>query len=432
MKKTLLLSGVLTGLLFGDAAVLLPVEKRTFEQSKYIPDMSMILDFSYVNRNMSDDELAHLEMPGVAHGLMGAHAHDGQNHISYNANEGFNLNYAEVVLSSSVDPYFTMDGVFHFGPYGVEIDEAYFTTTSLPAGLRARAGKMLSNFGRINSQHQHYWDFADMPLVYQAFLGDHGIDELGVQLQWVAPLPHYLMIGGEILQGDNESMFGTSSIADPLNSDEDAAPLAEAADVPALFVGYIKTAHDIGDTTIMPGISYARGTSRINHFDDEEAPHAFSGMSSLYGFDLTVKHYFNSYSFLTWQSEWMQRDMDGTQYGYDPESADPTMSSASVKKEQAGYYTQLVYGYDMNWRAGVRYGNIYKNDITKNGTALDTETDFNRITAMVEYHPSEFSRFRLQYNHNTAMFNEEGERQNIDTVILEANIAIGAHAAHDF
>ena len=431
MKKTILLSALLASQLFGDAATVLPVEKRTFEQSKFIPDISLILDTSYVNRNKSNDEIAHFEMPGVAHGLMGSHEHGGHSHATYNASEGFNLNYAELVLSSSVDPYFTMDGVFHFSEYGVEIEEAYFTTTSLPAGLRLRGGKMLSNFGRLNAQHHHYWDFADMPLVYQAFLGDHGINELGLQLQWVAPLPHYLMIGGEVLQGDNESMFGTASIPDPLNDDEEAAPLTDTADVPALFVGYVKTAVDVGDTTIMPGISYARGSSRINHFDDE-APHAFAGMSSLYGADLTVKHYFDSYSFLTWQSEWMMREMDGTQYAYNPEMTDPVMGSATMEKEQAGYYTQLVYAYNANWRAGARYGSIYKNDVTRNGDKLDMENNFDRITAMVEYHPSEFSRFRLQYNHNTALFNEAGERQNIDTLIVEANIAIGAHAAHDF
>jgi hypothetical protein len=58
--------------------------------------------------------------------------------------------------------------------------------------------------------------------------------------------------------------------------------------------------------------------------------------------------------------------------------------------------------------------------------------DFNKYSAMVEYHTSEFARFRLQYNHNEAMYDEAGIRQNIDTIMLQANIAIGAHAAHAF
>jgi hypothetical protein len=434
MKKALLLSALVSASLFAVAPSVKPASERSFSQSQYIPDISLVTDFSYVYRDMDDAELAHLEVPGVAHGLMGSHLHDGASHATYNANNGFNFNYAELVLSSSVDPYFNMDAVFHFSESGVEVEEAYFTTTTLPAGLRLRGGKMLSEFGRLNSQHHHFWDFGDMPLVYEAFLGSHGINELGVQLQWIAPLPHYLMVGAEVLQGTNESMFGNTVISDPSTDDEDAAPLASQERAPSLFVGYIKTAFDIGSTTILPGISCAYGSSRLDHFEDE-TPHAFSGDSALYGADLTVKHYFDSYSFLTWQSEWMMRDMDGTQFNFVDTNADDvpdTVNSADLRKKQAGYYTQLVYAYDRNWRAGVRYDNIYQNDVTANGTANDLPDNFNRYSAMAEYHPSEFSRIRLQYNRDTALYNEEGERQDINTVMLQVNISIGAHGAHDF
>ena len=85
MKKILLASTLCAVLVYGDAAALLPVEKRTFDQSKYIPDISAILDFSYVNNSVKDDEIAHLELPGVAHGLLGEHSHGDSNHATYNA-----------------------------------------------------------------------------------------------------------------------------------------------------------------------------------------------------------------------------------------------------------------------------------------------------------------------------------------------------------
>jgi hypothetical protein len=429
MKKALLLSALVSASLFAVAPSVKPASERSFSQSQYIPDISLVTDFSYVYRDMDDAELAHLEVPGVAHGLMGSHLHDGASHATYNANNGFNFNYAELVLSSSVDPYFNMDAVFHFSESGVEVEEAYFTTTTLPAGLRLRGGKMLSEFGRLNSQHHHFWDFGDMPLVYEAFLGSHGINELGVQLQWIAPLPHYLMIGAEVLQGTNESMFGHSQIGD---AEAANGVIVDEVRAPSLFVGYVKTAFDVGSTTILPGISCAYGSSRLDHRDDEEDPHAFAGNSVLYGADLTVKHYFDSYSFLTWQSEWMMRDMDGTQYAVDGIDADIVIGEADLQKKQAGFYTQLVYAYDRNWRAGVRYDNIYQNDVTNNGAAKGLPVNFNRYSAMAEYHPSEFSRIRLQYNRNNALYNEEGERQDINTVMLQVNISIGAHGAHDF
>ncbi len=440
MNKILLLSTLTSALLFAVAPVVKPAQERTFSQSQFMPDMSAILDFSYVNHSISDAELQHLSIPGITEGFYGSHDHGGNSESTYNANNGFNLNYLEVVLSSNVDPYFSVDAIFHFSPEGVEVEEGYFTTTALGNGFRFRGGKLLSEFGRINQQHHHFWDFGNAPLVNEAFFGTHGINELGMQLQWVAPTKMYLMVGAEALQGTNEAMFGNAQIADPNSIDpEDPTLLAEEVTAPSLFVGYIKSSLDAGNTTFLPGLSLAQGTSNIDHLEDEEHAHAFAGDSSVYGADLTVKHFFDSYSFLSWQSEWIMRDMDGTGYHNDA----GTTEAGDIEKEQAGYYTQLVYAYDQNWRFGVRYDSIYLNDITRNGITqsiidpeaanpVSTTEDFDRYSVMSEYHPSEFSRIRLEYNHNTALYNEDGERQNLDTVMLQFNLSIGAHAAHDF
>ena len=401
-------------------ASLLPEEKRTFSQSKYIPDISLVLDASYVNRNADQNQLPHYEVPGISHGLLGAHAHGEASHATYNANEGFNLNYAELVMSSSVDPFFSMQGVFHLSENGFAIEEGYFTSTALENGLRFKGGKFLSNFGYLNQQHHHVWDFADMPLVYESFLGMHGISEIGAQLQWTAPTPLYLMAGLEVLQGENEQMFGNATIG---YDEETGTSIAEGATAPSLYVTYLKSSYDIGDTTLLGGLSYARGDSRLDHSDDEEDPHAFSGTSSLYGADFLVKHYFDSYSSIKWQSEYLYRDMDGTYFNFDEDT------SAPMRKKQGGFYTQLVYMYDANWGMGVRYDAITQNDVSTNP---DIATDMDKYSAMLEYHSSEFARFRLQYNHNNSLYNEEGARQNIDTLMFQANIAIGAHAAHSF
>ena len=423
MQKILLTSALCATMAFGGANVL-PVEKRTFTQSKFMPDISLVMDASYVNRDVSDDKVAHLEVPGVAHGIMGSHSHDGDTHATYNAENGFNLNYAELVMSSSVDPFFTMDGVFHFSENGVEIEELYFTSTALGYGSRVKGGKFNSNFGYLNEHHHHAWSFADMPLVYEAFLGMHGINENGLQFQWTAPTSTYLMIGAEVLQGDNEQMFGNETIGDT----ED--PIAKSADAPSLYLGYVKTSVDIEDTTVLAGLSYARGASRIDHSSDDENPHAFSGMSSLYGIDLTIKHYFDSYSFLTFQNELLYRSMDGTQYNLDANGN--VISSPNITKEQSGLYSQLIYAPNKSWQMGVRYDTIFKNDVEANDVDQNKETDLYKYSAMLEYHTSEFARLRLQYNHNSALYNEDGNKQDINTLILQVNISIGAHGAHSF
>ncbi len=389
---------------------------------------SLIFDMSYVSRNIKDEHIAHMGLPGITHSLYGSHAHGDSSHASYNAENGFNLNYAELGFSGTVDPMFDAATVFHITDGNIEIEEAYFTTRELPYNLRLKGGKFLSDFGRINGQHQHAWNFSTSPLVYNAFLGDHGINEIGAQLQWVAPTDTYLMFGFEALQGKNEAMFGNGAITDPYDAENS---LIGSASQPSLYVGYVKTSADFGDTTILAGASIASGNSHLDHLSDEE-PYAFGGKSDLYGIDLTLKHQFDSYSSLTWQSEWLYRDMEGTQYTGDNTLS--SISSSDARNKQSGYYTELVYAPNQTWRTGIRYENIYQNDV--NG--VRKTGDLDQFTAMVEYHSSEFARLRLEYLHSNALFSEAeppatvGERQNLDSIMFSINIALGKHGAHAF
>mgnify|MGYP002266977626 CR=1 FL=1 len=192
-----------------------------------------------------------------------------------------------------------------------------------------------------------------------------------------------------------------------------------------------KSSRDIEFTMTLGGISYANGSSRLYHSGQED-PSFFSGDSELYGVDFLVKHYFDSYSFLSWQSEWLMRDMDGKEYTLDPNDTTVITGTANLTKKQAGLYTQLEYGINRNWKVAARYDTIYKNDVLENGINLNEPTSLNKYSAMLEYKTSEFAKFRLQYNRNEALYNEDGFKQKIDTIILQANIAIGAHGAHEF
>ncbi len=405
------------------------VSQKSIASATSLLNPSLIVDMAYVSRNIPDEKIGHMELPGVAHGLYGSHSHGEHSHAVYNAEEGFNLNYAELAFGGTIDPMFDAAAVFHIADGSIEIEEGYMTTREMPYNLRIKGGKFLSDFGRINSQHQHAWSFSMMPLVYNAFLGDHGIDEIGAQLQWVAPVSTYLMFGAEALQGKNESMFGNKALASPYDAE---VFLSESADQPSLYVGYAKTSFDIGDTSILAGASIAHGESRIDHFGDED-PHAFSGEGDVYGVDLTLKHTFDSYSSLTWQSEWLYRDLDGVQFAdRDGDLTTEDMIAPNIRKKQAGFYSELVYALDQTWRAGIRYDDIYKNDVEVKNTLKDLPQDFDQITAMIEYHTSEFMRFRLEYLHSNALYNEEEEQETLDALMFSVNFALGAHGAHAF
>jgi hypothetical protein len=416
MKKKLLLSSLASSLLFAEVPPLKLSSERTFSQSQYMPDISLTIDTSLVSRNVKQSELEGLSIPELSEDFYVGHKDEDHAHKPINANNGFNFNYAELVFSSNADPYFNMDAVFHFSQEGVEIEETYFTSSALNYGLRLRGGKFLSDFGRINSQHHHMWGFSDAPLIYTSFLGIEGLNDIGLQFQYTLPTDTFIMMGAELLQGGSETSFGNTVIE--INGDT----LAEAT-APSLGVVYLKTSFDIGDTTILPGLSYAYGSVRKHHAHGAHEV-AFSGNSSLYNAELTVKHYFGSYSFLQFQSEWIMRKQNGDKYHVENNVTEKQKQDIT----QSGIYTQIVYAQDQNWRYGFRYDNIYQNNFSFVEEKELPSTPYDRYTLMSEYHFSEFSRLRLQYDYNNAIEHKKA----VQTLMLSINLSIGAHSAHNF
>jgi hypothetical protein len=379
-------------------------------------NLSLIVDTSFVARNKNDQEFKRLEIPGLYH----RHEGNGHGHGALNEKRGFNLNYAELFLYAPVDPYFDLYATIPFSEDGVEVEEAYAVTRGLPFGFQFKVGKFRSSFGRLNAQHPHAWDFANQPLVYKVFLGDDGLKEKGVQLNWLAPTPFYLLFGVEVLQGENEQSFGTEGfkVGDMKVGDTKK---------PNLYVGFVKTSFDVGNLSFLTGLSFATGHTRINHLGAEDHPHAFAGKTKLYGFDLTAKYMINSYRYISFQGEYLYRDQKGTKY----ESDDNTLETDELKKKQGGFYTELVFKFDRRWRAGVQYNLINKNDVKKNGEKKDLPNNLPAYYAMLEYSPTEFSRIRFQVGQNRAFFHD-GNRKTINEFILQFNFAIGAHGAHPF
>jgi hypothetical protein len=54
-----------------------------------------------------------------------------------------------------------------------------------------------------------------------------------------------------------------------------------------------------------------------------------------------------------------------------------------------------------------------------------------RYTTMLEFSPTEFSRFRLQYAFDRSRY-LNGVQKDVHEVLLQMNIAVGPHGAHSF
>ncbi len=373
-----------------------PAEAQTktgspFSQSKFVPDISMIVDFSWVSRDLDNNVFSELQVPGYHH-------EDGDEHGSFNSHKGFNLNYGEITLYSIVDPYFDLFAVLHVAQEHAGLEEAYMTTRKLPYGFQLKAGKFLSGIGRINEQHVHYLDFVDRPLVLKAFFGEEGLNELGARITWVAPTDFYLMLGTESLTGENEASFGTIGFGD-----QNGQVNIHKQEGPSLLVSYARSSFDIADAAILFGVSHAHGTTRM----DEEfsasdgAGTAIDACTDILSGNLTVKYIIDAIKYVSWQIEYMYRSTEGSLYSRDTSFA---VEQYTLEKQQAGLYSHLVAKLGLRWRAGIRYDLLDLNDVIIGNTNQNLPKNLARYSAMVEYNPTEFSRLRLQFNHDRSKY----------------------------
>ena len=377
---------------FAETAVSSP-----FSQAKFVPDISLIADFSLLTRNTSDEKYGETVVPGWTS-------------LIESAGKGFNLNYGELAISAAVDKYFDLFTVFHLRKDEFEIEEAYVKTRVLPLGFQFKAGKFLSNFGRINSQHSHFWDFDDPPLVNAVFFGKEGLNEEGIQLNWLTPLPFYLQLGVEALTGTNEFSFGSAPVADL------PTPL-----YPQLWVGYAKTSMDAGQWVALGGLSVAAGKTRIAPGSDMEYPNALAGDTVITGVDFLLKYLIDSYRFLSFQGEFISRHFTGNESGQS--------FMTSLVKRQSGFYSELCWKFDQRLRISTRFDALLKSRMDLEGSENEPPSNLTRWTLACDFSPSEFSRLRFQYCSDHSRF-LQADRLPVNEFSLGLNLVIGAHGAH--
>ncbi len=337
----------------------------------------------------------------------------------------FGLGESELTLAANVDPYFAAQLTAAItGEDEIEVEEAFFRTTALPAGFTVKGGRFFSGFGYLNEVHAHAWDFADQPLVYQAFFGNQRAQD-GVQVKWIAPTNLLVELGAET--GNGDAFPGTREGGNGLNGT-------------TLFA---HAGGDIGDNA-----SWRAGGAWIDldaegrEYEDSDAAglpvlNAFTGQSETWVADAVLKWAPGGNSalrYLKLQGEYMHRRETGD-LAFDLENA---ALSDSYRSTQSGWYLQGVYQFRPRWRAGLRYdaldsGNPQIALVTSGAlSAADfpglLSGDPTRTSLMLDWNPSEFSRLRVQYAWDDARDGGDTDQQ----LFLQYLYGIGAHGAHKY
>lgn len=378
--------------------------------NEFNPAVSLILDGRYAE--FENDPEAY-ELPGFQ---LGGEAGLGE--------EGFSLGHSELTLTANIDDrffgWFTAAIDDHEGETEVELEEAWFETLGLGHGLTIKGGRFFSEIGYLNRLHEHATDFADDPLVYRALFGGR-FNDTGVQLEWVAPTDLFINLGVELTRGGDF----------PAN--------AEGGGIGAAL-GFIDIGGDFGIAHSWKlGLSYLDTESEDReggghgHGKEEEHGHgaAFTGDSEIAGIDLVYKWAplgnptERNFQF---QAEYFVRDEDG---GIVIEEEAVTETS-TYDGEQSGWYAQAVYQFIPKWRVGLRYDELDSDNDGSDPTILaeagldDEDHTPRRSSVMLDYSHSEFSRLRLQFNHDESYPEED------DQILVQYIMSLGAHGAHQF
>lgn len=308
---------------------------------------------------------------------------------------GFNLQALELAATADVDPYFRFATNIVFGRDGVEIEEAYATTTSLPGSLQLRAGQFLTRFGRINPTHPHQWDFVDQPFVITKMMGADGNRGVGAELSWLTPLPWYVEV---VL---SSTMAVGACCARSFYADDDLG-VKGPQDLETMLA--LKQFFPLSDDwSLSIGTSGAVGPN----------PTKKGAESFLLGGDLYLKYRpitRQSFTIVSLQAEAITRRRET-----------PTGTLADT-----GMYAQLLWRFAQRWTTGARYE-------FGSGTPGDYLDPYwtsarHRAAAALTFFPTEFSRIRLQGNVDVPTFLPNPIYEGF----LALEISAGAHGAHAF
>lgn len=367
---------------------------RPTASNAFNPDISLILSGTYANRSQDSD----YHITGFqAGGEIGP------------GSRSFSLGESELGVYANVDHYFYGGLNLALAPdNSVGVEEAFIQTTALPYGLTLKAGRFFSGIGYLNEQHAHTWDFVDNPLAYQAFLGNQYGDD-GLQLKWLAPTDIFLEVGAEV---------GRGRIADTEGRDKNGSSAA------SLF------AHVGGDVGVSnswrAGLSYLQVSPENRESNDLDASNtfvtnSFTGKSKVWIADAVWKWAPNGNGTNTSvkvQGEYLHRSEDGT------------LNTDDYSASQSGWYVQGVYKFLQEWRTALRYDHLDAGTVNYGlNTAGLADTNYNpqRISWMLDYNPSEFSRVRLQLSRDES---RQGVTDN--QVFIQYQMSLGAHGAHKY
>jgi hypothetical protein len=307
----------------------------------------------------------------------------------------------EMGLQAVVDPYFRGDFFLSLQGDEFELEEGYLTSLALPHRLQLKLGRFHVPFGKVNLTHRPELRTLDYPRYVQLFFGDDGFASTGLWASEIlSPFGFYQELIG-VVANDLGDAASSSSAGGDGSGGPDASGRTSDRDLlddlgDRLFLGHLKNYVDLTEAANLEvGVSAATGKADPGDPGSERL--TFYGLDAIYRWRPPAASLYKS---LVLQAE----------AGWRHTEAETVFGGFALAQYQIG----------RRWYLGARYDRVEHPETEP----LERE---NSISGYLTLFPSEFSLFRLAYEHRALELADD-----LDRMVVQAVVTLGPHRPHPF
>jgi hypothetical protein len=283
------------------------------------------------------------------------------------------------------------------------IEEVYATVfRGLPLDLNLRMGKYRVEYGKLNMVHPHAYPFITQPLSQARFLGEEGLNDLGISASLLLPTGDiYSKLTVDLLRGG--SVASAAGIPDTTG----ASPLyATSARLMAFF-----SLSDESD--LETGVSTYTGIHDPYH---RERFWYFNG-------DFKFKWRPSSYTSLVVQGEYLYNTRRASQNASFVPFTGPTGRPVTIDLRTGGLYLYVDYQFFKLYSVGARY------DWSE--TPYSSADRVRGISLFAGYYPVE-ETLGVRFEYQRTASETPAHTRDVNYLALQVLFSLGPHKAHPF
>ena len=354
---------------------------------------------------------------------------------------GFTFQNLELSMMGAVDPFFRFETHLLYmvdteGESKFEVEEAFGTTSFLPYGLELEVGWFLTEIGLINPTHPHAWRWMTMPVIHSRLFGHDGMRGGGFRASWQPDTEFYNVVHFGMQNANGETMASFLANDEFYEEHPPGGRPYQEQDTRSFsdFVYLLRWegAFETGEESTLrfgaTGLFGPNGTGT----DGETV---IGGLDFRWRWRPVTAE--RGFPYFEVQGEYLMRSFDADAF---TAAGPPTVAVPADTLEDHGFYLQGVWGFERGLAAGLRveYASGSGEDVDaetgavvqRSGNAF--RADRLRISPLLTYLPSEFSRFRLQYTYDDSDHLDGGRGGDAHSIWLGVEFLLGKHPAHAY